>query len=214
LLQGSRIATRISEVRNEIRQIMNSSNSNVLIILSEWVERELSDELNDFKERIDHLNVKSTDFYNELSLKAKYKYVFIIYAFNNSEELVTRCQELDNVLQDGGYFYIYNEQEDISKYSAVHFLNRFNLDIKEVNYLTLRLRRRFNHIMVARYFNIEPDYKKDVRFNFLNNLFLYQRFNITNFTPLQNVIRQFFEKNYQIIKRESDSVILKKHWQR
>lgn len=214
MLQGSRIATRISEVRNEIRQIMNSSNSNVLIILSEWVERELSDELNDFKERIDHLNVKSTDFYNELSLKAKYKYVFIIYAFNNSEELVTRCQELDNVLQDGGYFYIYNEQEDISKYSAVHFLNRFNLDIKEVNYLTLRLRRRFNHIMVARYFNIEPDYKKDVRFNFLNNLFLYQRFNITNFTPLQNVIRQFFEKNYQIIKRESDSVILKKHWQR
>ncbi len=193
---------------------MNSSNSNVLIILSEWVERELSDELNDFKERIDHLNVKSTDFYNELSLKAKYKYVFIIYAFNNSEELVTRCQELDNVLQGGGYLYIYNEQEDISKYSAVHFLNRFNLNIKEVNYLILRLRRRFNHIMVARYFNIEPDYKKDVRFNFLNNLFLYQRFHITNFTPLQNVIRQFFEKNYQIIKRESDSVILKKHWQR
>ena len=213
MLQGSRIATRISEIKNEIRKIVNSSNSNVLIIFSEWVERELSDELNDFNERIDQLNVKSIDFYKELSLKPKYKYVFIIYAFNNSAELVTRCQELDNVLQDGGYFYIYNEQEDISKYSAVHFLNRFNLNIKEVNYLTLRLRRRFNHIMVARYFNIEPDYKKDVRFNFLNNLFLYQRFNITNFTPLQNVIRQFFEKNYQIIKRESDSVILKKHWQ-
>ena len=212
MLQGSRIATRISEIKNEIRKIGNSSNSNVLIISSEWVERELSDELNDFNESIDHLNVKSRDFYKELSLKSKYKYVFIIYAFNNSAELVTRCQELDNVLQDGGYFYIYNEQEDISKYSAVHFLNRFNLNIKEVNYLTLRLRRRFNHIMVARYFNIEPDYKKDVRFNFLNNLFLYQRFNITNFTPLQNVIRQFFDKNYKIIKRESDTVILKKHW--
>jgi hypothetical protein len=212
LLQGSRIATRISEIKNEIRKIGNSSNSNVLIISSEWVERELSDELNDFNESIDHLNVKSRDFYKELSLKSKYKYVFIIYAFNNSAELVTRCQELDNVLQDGGYFYIYNEQEDISKYSAVHFLNRFNLNIKEVNYLTLRLRRRFNHIMVARYFNIEPDYKKDVRFNLLNNLFLYQRFNITNFTPLQNVIRQFFDKNYKIIKRESDTVILKKHW--
>jgi hypothetical protein len=126
--------------------------------------------LNVFNQRIDHLNVKSPDFYKELSLKSKYRYVFIIYAFNNSAELVTRYQELDNVLQEGGYFYIYNEEEDISKYSAVHFLNRFNLNKKEVNYLTSRMRQRFNHIMVTRYFNIEPNYKKDVRFNFLNNL--------------------------------------------
>ena len=212
MLQQSSIQKSLVDVNLIIQEELDKQKNRILVLSPKWAREEINFKLHHMNKNFYFVNLDEIGFKDQMYPEVKFNSIILLYAFNYQPELMDKINYFVDILIEGGNLYIYSEEENISKYAATHFLNRFELSDKLKRYVQKKYRKIFNHIAVGRYFGIEVNYLKDVRYNFIKHVILYGKYPIKNFISFHFIIEKFFERDFTIVKRSSGFIFLRKYY--
>ena len=182
-----------------------------IIYIKEQYEKEakLSDLFDEDKLKI--LHGSEADFYELIN---KYQdmsldRIFLIYTIDEFESLENLMILINKKIRKGGQIIISHVQENISNYSAKHFLNRNKIDSRSIKLIEKRYKKYLSKIAFFQHFGIEAPYVLDERYNFYLYLITMKKYKIKKFINTDFILKLFYKNDFAIMKDDRDLGLIK-----
>ena len=132
--------------------------------------------------------------------------IFTLDEFENYDELMNAIQRL---ICKGGEVYISYIKENISAYSAKHFLDRITLNKKLLKTIKKKYVKYSAKIYYYYIFNVEPPFKLEERFKFYSYILFFKKYKTKKFIDIISITKLFYKSGFRIDFFDSDVEILK-----
>ena len=196
------------EIKREI--LLPTNKLTLLYIKKDFVKDNLFNEII-INGKIEVVTGSEFDFYDLASSLEEHsvKKLFLIFTldeFENYDELINSIQRL---ICEGGEVYISYIKENISAYSAKHYLDRITLNKKLLKTIKKKYVKYLAKTYYYQIFNVEPPLKLNERFNLYFYILFFRKYKIKKFIDATSITKLFYKSGFRIDFFDSDVEILK-----
>jgi hypothetical protein len=195
-------------IKNEV--LIDPPNLTIIYIKEQYEkEAKLSELLDEDKLKI--LHGSEADFYELIN---KYQdmsldRIFLIYTIDEFESLENLMFLINKKMRKSGQIIITLVQENISNYSAKHFLDRNKIASKSIKLIEKRYKKYLSKIAFFQYFEIEAPFVLDERYNFYKYLILMEKYKIKKFIDINFILKLFYNNDFTIMKDDRNLNLIK-----
>lgn len=198
----------LSVIKNEV--FLNPPNLTLIYIKEQYKQvAKLSELLDENKFKLVHGS--ESDFY-ELINKCEDETIdriFFIFTIDEFESLENLLILINKKIRKSGQIIITHVQENISNYSAKHFLDRNKIASKSIKLIEKRYKKYLSKIAFFQYFEIEAPFVLDERYNFYKNIILMEKYEIKKFIDINFILKLFYNNDFTIMKDDRDLSLIK-----
>jgi hypothetical protein len=198
----------LSVIKNEV--FLNPPNLTLIYIKEQYKQvAKLSELLDENKFKLVHGS--ESDFY-ELINKCEDETIdriFFIFTIDEFESLENLLILINKKIRKSGQIIITHVQENISNYSAKHFLDRNKIASKSIKLIEKRYKKYLSKIAFYQYFGIEAPIVLDERYNFYKNIILMEKYEIKKFIDINFILKLFYNNDFTIMKDDRDLSLIK-----
>jgi len=198
----------LSVIKNEV--FLNPPNLTLIYIKEQYKQvAKLSELLDENKFKLVHGS--ESDFY-ELINKCEDETIdriFFIFTIDEFESLENLLILINKKIRKSGQIIITHVQENISNYSAKHFLDRNKIASKSIKLIEKRYKKYLSKIAFYQYFGIEAPIVLDERYNFYKYIILMEKYEIKKFIDINFILKLFYNNDFTIMKDDRDLSLIK-----
>ena len=195
-------------IKNEV--LIDPPNLTIIYIKEQYEKEEKLSDLFD-EEKVKILHGSEADFYELLN---KYQdntldRIFFTFTIDEFESLENLLMIINKKIRKGGQIIITHVQENISNYSAKHFLDRNKIVSKSIKLIEKRYKKYLSKIAFFQHFNIEAPFVLDERYHFYKYLILMEKYKIKKFIETNFILKLFYNNDFTIMKDDRKLNLIK-----
>lgn len=195
-------------IKNEV--LIDPPNLTIIYIKEQYEKEEKLSDLFD-EEKVKILHGSEADFYELLN---KYQdntldRIFFTFTIDEFESLENLLMIINKKIRKGGQIIITHVPENISNYSAKHFLDRNKIVSKSIKLIEKRYKKYLSKIAFFQHFKIEAPFVLDERYHFYKYLILMEKYKIKKFIDTNFILKLFYNNDFTIMKDDRKLNLIK-----